>query len=116
MDGRLLPRTFEGSGGQVCRGSYLRRLPCPLAHRLENELAPLDVYLHGRPRLELALQQVHRERVLDAALQRAFERSRAEVRVVAFRGERVARAVGEHEPDLAFGEHVTQRLGGEVDD
>src|SRR5690348_9215449 len=74
---------------------------------LERELAALVIDLDLLAGAKLALQQTHGERILNAPLQRALERPRAEVRIVAFLRQRVARRIGEMDLDLPLGE---QRL------
>src|SRR5215831_833095 len=103
--------TRNGPGADV--GSATRRLG--LEHS-EHQLPALGVDLDAPIGLELALEQLHRQGILDAALEGALERPRAEVGIVAFRGEQVPRAVGEHQLDAALGQHAAQTLDVQIHD
>src|SRR5262249_20104345 len=65
---------------------------------------------------ELALEDLHRERVLEHALDHALERARAVVRVVALLGEQVLRLVGHLDRDPPVGEQPLHPIELDIDD
>src|SRR4051812_1908328 len=84
---------------------------------LEHHL-PIVAGLHQDPvaLLELPREQLHRERILDHALDRTLERPRAERRIIAFLGQLLLRLRRELERELAIREKLVEALQLETHD
>ena len=63
-----------------------------------------------------AVENLQRKRILDKLLNRTFQRTRAEVRVVTLGEEQVLRRVGEFQRNLAVGEQAANVFQAEFDD
>ena len=64
----------------------------------------------------LAVEDLQRQRVLHQLLDGALQRTRSEVRVVAFGEQQFFGRVGEFERDLALGQQTPQVFQTQVDD
>jgi hypothetical protein len=82
----------------------------------ERKLGTSCVDIHGVALGQLARQQQHRQPVLDQALDRPLERSRAVNGIPAALGEKLSRGVGHLEGDLTLGKPLLQVCKLDVDD
>src|ERR1051325_3968544 len=83
---------------------------------LEFHLVAVRRYVHGLPRQNFALQEFHRQRVLNQRLYRAFERTRTVSWIVTFAHQQLARGRLQHERHVPLVQHRLQPLELHVDD
>ena len=77
---------------------------------------PVDANLDESPGLELALQNLLRQRIFDLLLDRAFQRSRTVHRVEACVSQFVARSIRQMDANVAIGQPLVQVAQLDIDD
>src|SRR5512132_1899090 len=112
----FLAATIESSSSVTTRGWPTERLDASRLRRFDRQRAVRDVDPHGVALVELAGEELDRERVLELPLEQPPKRPRAERGIVALAGEQVVRPVGELEGEFALGEPCRESAHLDVDD